>query len=119
MAKKNISLVSRSGVEYRKIAITKRRRKGKAGVSVAIIAGLMPATLDVLSAYRIGGVRTALEHVSMVTTGYDPSDGKLKLDFAVKKLYMPMLLGYGVHKLANKFGINRAIRNTGIPFISI
>jgi len=86
---------------------------------LAIIGGFVPMGVDLISAYKVGGVEAALGHVSLCTTGYDPSDSKWKPMFAVQKLYGPLLLGAIVHKAANRLGINRMIASMGIPLIRV
>lgn len=88
-------------------------------IPLAVVGGFVPMGADVLSAFRIGGVEAALGHVSLCTTGYDPSDGKWKPMFAVQKLYGPLLLGAVVHKVASKLGINRALAGAGIPLLRV
>ncbi len=95
------------------------RRRGGFTLPLAVIGGLVPAGVDVLAAFKIGGAQTALEHVSLCTTGYDPADNVWKPDFAARKLYGPLLLGTIVHKLASKLGINRMIARSGIPVVRI
>jgi hypothetical protein len=101
------------------MAKTKRRAGAKMTIPLAVVGGLVPMGVDVLSAYKIGGASAALGHVSMCTTGYDPSDGKMKLGFAVQKLYGPLLAGFLVHKLASKLGVNRALGKAGVPLLRI
>lgn len=95
------------------------RRSKQMSIPLAVVGGFVPMGADVLSAFRIGGVEAALGHVSLCTTGYDPSDGKWKPMFAVQKLYGPLLLGAVVHKVANKLGINRALAGAGIPLLRV
>lgn len=97
----------------------KRHKAAGMTLPLAVIGGLVPMGVDVLGAYRVGGVQTALEHVSLCTTGYDPSDGKMKLDFAFKKLYGPLLAGFLVHKVAGKLGVNRALAKAGVPILRV
>lgn len=98
-----------------------KRRSSKGGFTLpaAVIGGLVPMGADIVSAYRIAGPQAALEHVAMCTTGYDPSDGQWKPAFAMQKLYGPLFVGFMVHKLASKVGINRALGRAGVPFLRI
>jgi len=98
---------------------TVARRKGGMTLPLAVIGGLVPAAADIVSAYKIAGLDGALGHVSLCTTGYDPSDGQWKPSFAFQKLYGPLFLGTLVHKLAGRFGVNRMLASSGIPFIRI
>lgn len=99
----------------------KKARRSSKGMTVplAVIGGLVPAGADVLAAWRTAGAQAGIEHVAMVTTGYDPSDGQWKPGFAMQKLYGPLFVGFMVHKLAARLGINRALGRAGVPFVRI
>lgn len=101
------------------MAKARGHRRAKMTVPLAVIGGLVPMGVDVIQAYRVGGAEAALGHVSMCTTGYDPSDGKMKLGFAMQKLYGPLLAGFLVHKLASGLGVNRALGKAGVPLLRV
>jgi hypothetical protein len=88
-------------------------------IPLAIVGGFVPMGVDLVSAFKVGGIEAALGHVSLCTTGYDPADGIWKPMFAVKKLYGPLLLGTIVHKAAGRLGINRMLASMGIPLVRV
>ena len=95
------------------------RRAKRMTVPLAIVAGFVPAALDIKLAYKVGGFEAALGHVSLCASGYDPSDGVWKPMFAFEKLYGPLLLGAVVHSAANHLGINRVLAKAGIPILRV
>jgi hypothetical protein len=60
-----------------------------------------------------------MQHASMMTTGYDPTDGKIKFGYAIQKLYGPLAIGFAAHTIASKLGVNRMLARAGVPFIRI
>jgi hypothetical protein len=115
MAKTTRTISRRRNVFVRRVG----RRAKRMTLPLAIVGGFVPMGVDIVSAYKVGGVEAALGHVSLCTTGYDPSDGKFKPMFAVQKLYGPLLLGAIVHKAANRLGINRMLSSMGVPLIRV
>lgn len=116
MAKNTALAAYKAGVKARS---TGKHHKPKMTIPLAIVGGFVPMGVDLVSAFRIGGIEATLGHVSLCTTGYDPSDGQWKPMFAAKKLYGPLLLGTIVHKVAGGLGINRMIAKSGIPIFRI
>jgi hypothetical protein len=98
---------------------TGKHHKPKMTIPLAIVGGFVPMGVDLVSAFKVGGIPAALGHVSLCTTGYDPADGLWKPMFAVKTLYGPLLLGTIVHKVAGGLGINRMLARMGIPLVRI
>jgi hypothetical protein len=88
-------------------------------IPLAIVGGFVPMGVDLISAFKVGGIEAAMGHVSLCTTGYDPADGIWKPMFAVRKLYGPLLLGAIVHKAAGRLGINRMLASMGIPLVRV
>lgn len=99
-------------------AIARRRSQGMT-IPVAVIGGLLPAAGALIEANRSGGMGGVLQWSSILTTGYDPADGSWKPGIAFRKLYGPLALGFVVHKLAGRLGINRALGRAGVPLIRI
>lgn len=112
-------MATKAIVRYRNRPKAKHHRKAGLTVPLAVIGGLVPMATDIMAAYKAGGAQCAVEHVSMCTTGYDPSDGKVKLGFAMQKLYGPLFLGMMVHKLAGRLGVNRMLSGAGVPLLRV
>jgi hypothetical protein len=116
MAKNAALAAYKAGAKARN---TGKHHKPKTTIPLAIVGGFVPMGVDLVSAFRVGGVEAALGHVSLCTTGYDPADGQWKPMFAAKKLYGPLLLGTIVHKVASGLGINRMLARMGVPLLRI
>lgn len=112
-------MAAKTIVRYRSRPKAKHHRKAGMTIPLAVVGGLVPMGVDIVQAYKIGGVEAALGHVSLCTTGYDPSDGKMKLGFAMQKLYGPLFLGMMVHKVAGRLGVNRMLSQAGVPLVRV
>jgi len=96
-----------------------KRRNGhktKLTIPVALVAGMLPG------AWRLWAHRqdfsTITNEAGRIYLGYDSWTGSW--DFGTLRFgTLPIAIGYGVHFLAQKLGINRAIARTGLPFIRI
>lgn len=101
-----------------------RRRARGFTVPVAVLAGLAPIVIDAVEPALTYGLdanslREGANRLTMGFTGYDPRTKTWgHWDYLMKGLGLT-LLGVGAHKLAGKWGINRAIAQAGIPFIRI
>jgi len=95
------------------------RSRAKMTIPLALVAGFAPATMRLISAYRIGGIEAVPQHLSMITTGYDPVSGKFSLAQPLMNLWGPLAIGLMVHKVAGRLGVNRAMSRAGIPLLRI
>lgn len=93
-------------------------RAKKMTFPLAVVAGLVPGVAATVTTAQASGVMAAGRTASMIYTGYDYTTGKWSVS-NMKLGFMPLAVGVVVHKLAGMLGINRAIANTGIPFIRI
>ena len=100
----------------------RHHRKAGTTVSLAMIAGLAPTAAFAYEGFKLpgdqGGIVEAAHRVSMRMTGYEWKNNTWCIGEAAKGL-LPLLIGGGVHKLANRMGINRMIANSGIPILRI
>jgi hypothetical protein len=98
------------------------RRAKKTTISLAVLAGFAPTAAFALEGFRVGGdqggLTEAAHRITMRLTGYEWKGGGWHAGELFKGLG-PLLLGAGVHKLANRFGINRMIASAGIPLFRI
>lgn len=92
--------------------------KPKMQISLAIVAGLIPPGVRAWAQFQAGGIQAAGESLSRDFTGYNPANNTWSLG-SLKAGLLPLIAGILVHKVANKFGVNRAIGRTGLPFIRI
>jgi hypothetical protein len=97
-----------------------KHRKGRPGVSLAIVAGFTPLAVHALSDFRTGGLASLGDGVSRRLTGFgtEGSGGLWEPKYLSQGL-LPILGGAVIHKIANRFGVNRAIKSAGLGFISI
>jgi hypothetical protein len=91
-------------------------------VSLAMVAGLAPTLAFAYEGYKIpgdqGGIVEAAHRMTMRMTGYEWKGNTWAMGEAIRGLG-PLLIGGGVHKLANRMGINRMISNAGIPILRV
>lgn len=99
-------------------------KKRKVNISLAIIAGLIPTVMEGKRYWDATYPKTlpdqilnAGKGITAALTGYDADSKSWALTRAVGIL--PIGLGVLVHSLANRFGLNRMIAKTGIPFLRI
>ncbi len=85
-------------------------------ISIASVAGLVPLAIKVKDGFKYEGASGAGEQLVRGLTGYSPKNGNWSWDY-LKGTLIPALAGPLVHKLANKFGVNRALR--AVPFVNI
>lgn len=102
--------------------VKKHHKKPAMTLSLAVLAGLAPTAAFAYEGFKLGGseggISEAAHRVTMRMTGYEWK-GNIWYPGQLAMGLGPVLLGAGVHKLANRFGINRMIANAGIPVIRI
>lgn len=107
-----------------KAGLKKNERKSGGGghrskrISLAVVAGLVPAASHAIDQLRYNSPADAAKSLLNDFTGYNAWNNQWNWQ-GMKRGLLPAMLGVGVHKAANKFGINRALRDAGIPWICI
>lgn len=96
----------------------RRRSKAKTRIPLAVVAGFFPIATFAYEGFKVGGLPNAGARVAQRLTGYD-SSAHVFIWQELMKGWGPIVTGFVVHKLAQKFGLNRAIARSGIPFVSI
>lgn len=94
--------------------VSKSRRRssnggGGTGLSVAIVAGMLPGVMWTLEPATSGNWPHAMERGLAAYTGYYIPEKRFRLDLLARGLF-PLAMGMLFHSLANRFGINRAIK---------
>jgi hypothetical protein len=118
MAKNTALSAFKAGLRARR---TGKHHKPKMTVSLATLAGFVPTGGYALEGFRRGGEAGLTEGLARITvrlTGYSITENKFHVN-ELAKGWIPVLLGFGVHKLATKIGINRQIARMGIPLLRI
>jgi hypothetical protein len=96
-------------------------RKKSFTIPVAIVAGFMPAVMDVKNnVNNFGGWGGSAIHTLAGLTGYDTVSKKYAglSQMQAAGLY-PIIAGFAIHWGASKLGINRMLARSRIPFIRI
>lgn len=103
----------------RERAEKKHRRHGrrKFTLPVAAVAGFIPLASDVYYNTKAGGLAEGVKWIKFDLLGID-GNGHFNAGGLSRGLF-PILGGFAIHGLANKFGINRALGRMGIPIIRI
>lgn len=100
------------------IVTTSRRRK-KMTIPITIAAPMGILAFKTFDFAMSDGITRGMRHLTGALTGYDPdASDKWSID-RTKEGLMPILLGAGIHKVANRLGVNRALASAGIPFFRI
>jgi hypothetical protein len=84
-------------------------------IPVAIVAGIVPTVVGVWNR-RSSGEQVA-QYLQAGFTGIG-ADGKFNIS-NLRAGLMPIVAGFGVHMIASKLGINKAIARARVPFIRI
>jgi len=93
-----------------------KRKKRQMTVSLAVVAGFMPGTLNVTS--RWPRAKDMAIEASRIFTGVDPFSGKFNLAWMRSGL-LPVALGFGISMVATRLGFNRILSRAGVPFLRI
>ena len=96
--------------------VKRAHRKAKFTLPIAVVAGFIPTV------YGVWNRRSSMANVSAYLqsswTGTNPVDFSFSFS-NLKTGLLPALAGFGVHLLASKVGINRALGRAGIPFFRV
>jgi hypothetical protein len=114
MASNTALAAYKSGVRARG---KKTKRRAKTKVSLALAMGFAPVVYDAISSYQIGGVKLAISNMAGSFTGFSAYENQFKPKMLTRGL-LPVGVGYLIHKVAGKTGINRAMGKF-IPWVNI
>lgn len=107
----------------------KHHRRAKMTLPLAAIAGLVPLVMAGLEGYygktvnadKVAarpGFQGLASQVGFTLTGYSVDTKRWYPEEMIKGM-APILIGVGVHKLANRFGLNRMLASAGVPLLRI
>ena len=100
-----------------------RRGKRKFTLPLAIVAGFASPIGRTYSHFQTNGFmgpEGAIGEFSRIMTGFNPYDSAVGFQgYRLRYGLVPVLVGFGIHKLAGMVGINRMLANAGIPVIRI
>ena len=92
------------------------RAKAKMTLPLAVVAGFVPVAVGVWNRRSSG--QAVADYLQQSFTGITPGTNQFSLA-NLKTGLLPIAAGFGVHMIASKIGINRAIGRAGIPFVRI
>ena len=97
----------------------KSRRKPQATLPLAIVAGFVPPGRIIWRESQGGrGIEGGAVAASRIFLGYDSTNARW--DFTQLQYgFGPILMGFGIHKVAQMVGINRTLAAARIPFIRV
>lgn len=87
-------------------------------VPIAVVGGFLAGLIEPAQLIQQGQFQAAGESVVRSYTGYDIASGSFNAQYLWKG-FAPLFLGFIVHGLASKLGVNRALGRAGIPFLRV
>lgn len=92
----------------------------KLEIPLAVVAGFAAPTIKIYEHYRqMGGISAAAREAGRILTGFDFWDGRFVPRATLFGL-VPIVAGALVHRfVGGRLGVNRTLRNAGIPFIRL
>jgi len=101
--------VSRGRAHHRRHTMT---------MSVAVLGGLMAGLAEPATLLIAGHPGEAMKHATYNYTGWNSWESRWQ-PMGMQRGLMPLLIGVGVHKIANAAGVNRMLARAKIPFLRI
>jgi len=100
------------------MAKKKHHRRPRATLPLAVVAGFLPAGRIIYRESLAGGIEGGVAATSRIFLGYDSTNSVW--DFRQLQFgFGPVIMGFGIHKLAQMMGVNRALGAARIPFLRI
>lgn len=99
------------------MAKKKKRRARKPTLAIGVVG---PIAYTAVWAYQ--SHENPADKLKHYINSYIPYTDPLEMDQPFKRLkygLFPLLLGFGLHKLAQILGINRALASSGVPYIRL
>lgn len=115
-------MAKKRSIKTRVVTVTRKagRRVAKAKIPLAVVLGFAPLVVSSVKEYQARPTMQAMvNHLSRAVLGYNPDN---KIWAFWPHMYngtIPILMGFGIHKLANFVGINRALSSAGVPLVRI
>jgi len=96
-----------------------KRKRPQMTMPLAVVAGFVPpAQIIFMESQGARGIQGGAQAVSRIFLGYDSVNARW--DFRQLQYgFGPILMGFGIHKVAQMVGLNRALAAARIPFIRI
>lgn len=112
-------MASKSITRYHTRTIRARSVHHKTQITIPItyVVGMLPLAGRAVELYKLGGVQE-LKYLSQAFVPFDLNSKKWFTGDLIYGLY-PILGAAVVHKIADKLGVNRALKSAGVPFIRV
>lgn len=94
------------------------RRKPKFTLPLAVVAGFVPFATQVYGGYQATGVKGALNNIGKLT-GYDGNNKVRNMQNFRESGAPQIMIGFLVHLVAGKLGVNRMLGRLGVPYLRI
>jgi len=95
-----------------------KRKRPQVTMPLAVLAGFLPPGRIIYREGLAGGIEGGVAATSRIFLGYDSNRGIWDFN-QLQYGFGPVLVGFGIHKVAQLVGINRALAAARIPFIRI
>lgn len=96
----------------------KVRRRKSFTLPVLMLSGMGPMVGSAVRGFRNEGFTGLGKEMTFAMSGYHMDSGTFNPSFMWNGTY-PMLIGWGLHKMASVLGINRALGRAGVPVIRL
>jgi len=101
------------------MAKKKHRRKPQMTMPLAVVAGFVPPGRIIWAESQGGrGIEGGAIAAGRIFLGYDSTTARWDFN-QLQYGFGPILMGFGIHKVAQMVGINRALAAARIPFIRV
>lgn len=95
------------------------RKMKKATIPLALVGGFVPFAYSTYRNWRaFGSMEQMGNHLMRSLLFYNPDNKVFTYSHGAQGI-VPILMGWGLHTLANFTGINRALNRAGVPLIRI
>ena len=101
-----------------KTKVVRRRRNGGIKIPLALIGGFLPYLNFLREGHKDAGWDGVMKRAPQIV-GYSGYTKKWSFNNFITSGAPGLLIGAIIHKVASRFGVNRAIANMGVPFIRI
>jgi len=96
-----------------------KRKRSQMTMPLAVVAGFVPPARIIWAESRgTRGLEGGAVAASRIFLGYDSNTARWDFN-QLQYGFGPILVGFGIHKVAQMVGINRALAAARVPFIRI
>lgn len=111
--------MAKTKTRTRTVVVRGRSRKRKTTLPLTIVLPLASSGMRLYSESKSIGIQAATENMIGYWTSYNPRKGNIQGWSRISNGIGPVMIGAGIHKLANILGVNRALSSARIPLIRV